>query len=121
MEELITRVAQGAGIGEDTARSAVGAVLAFLKKEGPTEQIAKVFENLSGAEALAAEQEGGGGLMGMFSGGVMGLGTKLMGMGLGMDEMKSVGREIIGYAKEKAGEDDMNAIVAAIPGLSQFV
>ena len=35
-------------------------------------------------------------------GGIMGVGTKLMAAGLGMDQMQGVTREIIAYAREKA-------------------
>jgi hypothetical protein len=54
-------------------------------------------------------------------GGIMGVGTKLMAVGLGMDQMQSVTREIIAYSREKVGEDTVGEIVGSIPGLSQFV
>ena len=54
-------------------------------------------------------------------GGIMGVGTKLMAAGLGMNEMQGVTREIIAYAREKAGEDAVGEIVGSIPGLGQFI
>jgi len=54
-------------------------------------------------------------------GGIMGVGTKLMAAGLGMDQMQAATREIIGYAREKIGEDAVGEIVGSIPGLGQFV
>jgi hypothetical protein len=54
-------------------------------------------------------------------GGIMGVGTKLMAAGLGMEQMQAVTREIIAYAREKVGEDAVGEIVGSIPGLSQFV
>ena len=51
----------------------------------------------------------------------MGVGTKLMSAGLGMGQMQNVTREIIAFAREKAGEDTVGEIVGAIPGLGQFV
>jgi hypothetical protein len=60
--------------------------------------------------------------MGMMGGGgVMALGTQLMGAGLSMDQMSGLGTELFAFGREKAGEDAMGAIVGAIPGLSQFV
>jgi hypothetical protein len=54
-------------------------------------------------------------------GGVMGAGTRLMGLGLGMSQVQAVTREVIGYARETIGEDAVGEIVGAIPGLGQFV
>jgi hypothetical protein len=38
-----------------------------------------------------------------------------------MGEVQSVARILLAYAREKAGEDNVGEVVAAIPGLSQFV
>jgi len=54
-------------------------------------------------------------------GGIMGVGTKLMAAGLGMDQMQAVTRELIAYSREKAGEDAVGEIVGSIPGLGQFI
>ena len=126
IDELITRVTAAAGIDETLARKAVGMMLAFLKKEGPAAEVGQLFAAVPGAEALAAEQSGGGGLMGsvmgmMPGGGVMALGSQLMGAGLGMGQIQSVSKTVFAYGKEKAGEDTMGGIVGAIPGLAQFV
>ena len=51
----------------------------------------------------------------------MGAGTKMMAAGLSMGQVQGVTREIIAYAREKAGEDAVGEIVGAIPGLGQFV
>ena len=64
----------------------------------------------------AASGAGGFGM-----GGIMGVGTKLMAIGLGMDQMQSVTREIIAFARERLGEDTVSEIVGSIPGLAQFV
>jgi hypothetical protein len=50
----------------------------------------------------------------------MGVGSRLMSAGLGLNEIQGITREIIAYAREKAGDEQVNAIVDAIPGLSQF-
>jgi hypothetical protein len=128
MEELIQRVSAVAGIDSTLAARATGIILAFLEKEGPSEQVAKIKAKLPGAQTLidqtASENDGDatiiGGLMGM-GGGLMGLAGKLTDAGLGMSQMQLVGKEIFAYAREKAGEDTVGEVVGAIPGLSQFV
>ena len=128
MEELIERVAQAAGIEAGTARQAVAQILAFLQKEGPADAVNEVMAKLPGASELAAtaSEGSGGGLMGalggmMGGGGLMALAGKLGSLGLGMGEMQTVGREVLGYARETAGEDKVGEIAAAIPGLSQML
>jgi hypothetical protein len=53
-------------------------------------------------------------------GGIMGVGSQLMGLGLGMTEVQAIGRTLLAYAREKAGEDAVGEMVGSIPGLSQF-
>jgi hypothetical protein len=127
MEELIQRVSAAAGIDSTLAAKVTGIILAFLEKEGPSEQVAAIKANLPGAQTLIDQtaSEGGdgsiiGGLMGM-GGGLMGLAGKLTDAGLGMSQMQLVGKEIFAYAREKAGEDTVGEVVGAIPGLGQFV
>ena len=126
MEELIDRVAQAAGIDAGTARQSVAEILAFLQKEAPADIVAEVMAKLPGAAELSAtagDSSGGllGALGGLMGGGLMGLAGKLQGLGLGMGEMQTVGREVLGYAREKAGEDAVGQIAGAIPGLSQLM
>jgi hypothetical protein len=122
MQEIIERIANAAGIDPAVAQQAVGIILAFLQKEGPAEDVAQVIQSIPGAAELAAEHSdsGGGGLMGMFGGGLMALAGKLSGIGLGMGEMQTVGRELFQVAREKAGEDVVGQIAASVPGLGQF-
>ena len=120
MEELISRITTSVGIEADTAHSAVGLILAFLQKEGDAGAVADMMGKFPGASDLANEYASqiGGGFMG---GGVMGLGQKLMGLGLGMGDLTGVAKETIGFAKEKAGASTIDQLVGSIPGLSQFV
>jgi hypothetical protein len=129
MQDLINRVAEAAGIETEKATDAVGAILAFLAKSGPTEAMASMIQQIPGAQEMidAQGEGGGGGLMGMLGGlmgggggGIMGLGAKLMGLGLSMDQMKAAGSELFKYGSEVAGEDTMGQIMSHIPGLSQF-
>ncbi|MDB5569413.1 MAG: hypothetical protein JWN93_596 [Hyphomicrobiales bacterium] len=129
MDELIARITGALGLDASVAQQAVTTVLGFLNKEAPT-QTADLLAMIPGAqEAIAAlPAAGGGGLMGAFgglmgggSGGVMALAGQLQGLGLGMGDIQGLGKELFDYGKEVAGEDVMGQIVAAVPGLSQFV
>ena len=123
MQDLIARVATASGLEPDIAEQAIGKILAFLQKEGPAEDVARVLAAIPGAADLAEAHGGGGGggLMGMLGGGLMGLAGQLSGLGLGMGDMQTVGHEIFAIAREQAGEDAVGEIAAAIPGLSQFI
>lgn len=125
IDELIARITTNVGLDADLARKAVGMMLAFLKKEGPSAEVEALFNALPGAAELAADNGAkggiGGAVMGMMGGGVMALGSQLMGAGLGMGQIQQVSKEVFAFCREKAGEDAMGAIVGAIPGLGQFV
>ena len=123
MDELIGRLVADIGIDRATAEKAVGIILDFLAKEGPADKVQPLLAKLPGAEALMrkAASEGGGGFMGGMMGGVMGAGMRMMSAGLSMGQVQSVTRAVIAYTREKAGEDAVGEIVAAIPGLAQFV
>jgi hypothetical protein len=112
MDELIARITAATGIDADVAEKAVGLMLGFLKKEGPDGDADELVASVPEAQAHIVEPSGSG---------VMGLGAELMGMGLGMGEISGVAKETIAFAREKAGADKVDAVVAAIPGLSQFV
>jgi hypothetical protein len=127
MEEVVARVVAATGLDPETALKAIGIILAFLQKEGPPAEVGQLLAAMPGAaEAVTQSQDGGpgataGGFMGMMGGGVMALGSKLMGAGISMGQMQPLGRELFAYGREKAGEDVVGAIVGAVPGLGQFV
>jgi hypothetical protein len=116
MEELVGRIVANVGMDAGKAEQAVGMILGFLKAEGPADDVAKLIGALPGADAAIAAADYKPGFMG----GVMGLGTKLMGMGMGMGEIGGVSKETIRFAREKAGDGPIDAVIASIPGLSQF-
>lgn len=122
MDEIIARIAGAAGIDSSIAGKAVGMILSFLKKEGPAGPVSQLMGAFPGADALmaASAPTGLGAVMGSM-GGVMGLGSQLMGAGLSMPQMQAVGKELFAVGAEKAGPEAMGQIVSAIPGLSQFV
>jgi len=122
MDELIARLVDNVGVDRGVAEKAVGIILAFLIKEGPSDKVQALIDKLPGAQALMQSGQSGDNGGGMFAmGGIMGAGTKLMAAGLSMTQVQGVTKEIIAYAREKAGEDVTGEIVGAIPGLSQFV
>jgi hypothetical protein len=118
MYELIDRLVANVGIDKPTAEKAVGIILNFLKKEGPPDRVQSLIDHLPGIAALMESQTGSGGMFEM--GGVMGAGMKLMGAGLSMEQIQAVTKEIIAYTREKAGDEVIGEIVAAIPSLGQF-
>jgi hypothetical protein len=121
MDELVQRIVANVGVDRAVAEKSVGIILAFLLSEGPADKVQALIDRLPGAEAAAKAAANGSGGLGNLMGGIMGVGTKLMSAGLGMGQMQGVTREIIGYAREKVGEDAVGEIVGAIPGLGQFV
>jgi hypothetical protein len=121
MDELVGRIVANVGIERPVAERAVGIILDFLATEGPADKVPAMLARLPGAtEAIAAARSTSAGVFGGM-GGIMGVGSRLMSAGLGMGEIQGVTRELIAFAREKAGDGDVNAIVEAIPGLSQFV
>lgn len=131
MEELINRIAGAAGIDADLAKKAIAIILEFLNKDGPESQMQQVLAALPGASELIAERAasggGGGGILGAL-GGMMGGGGgamaalgELTSSGLSMGEVQTVTKELVSYAKEKAGDDVVNDVISNIPGLSQII
>lgn len=118
MDELLDRLVANVGVDRGVAEKAVGIILAFLLSEGPSDKVRALIDQMPAAETAMQSASGAGGT-GM--GGIMGVGTKLMAAGLGMGQMQGVTREVIGYAREKLGEDAVGEIVGSIPGLGQFI
>jgi threonine dehydrogenase-like Zn-dependent dehydrogenase len=130
MTEIVTQIAEKVGIEPALAEKALGMMLGFLQREADDGAVAKMIEAIPGGTELVAkfngEGSGGGGLLGglmsaLGGGGVMGLGQQLMAQGLGMGEITALARETIAIAKEHAGEEVVDQVVASVPGLSQFV
>lgn len=120
MDELIDRLAAKAGIDRAVAEKTIGAILGFLRKEGPADQVQALIDAIPGAEGAIATAGRGGGLAGMLGGGIMALGARLMGFGLGMSEIQNVSRELFRFGRDKIGADGMGVIISKTPGLSQF-
>jgi hypothetical protein len=117
MEELINRVIAHVGLDAATARRSIGMMLGFLQTDGPQDKVAALIASMPGAAEAVAEANFKPGFMP----GVMGLGSQLMQSGLGMSEITGVAKETIRYGREKVGAAEIDELVAAIPGLGQFI
>jgi hypothetical protein len=120
MDELIGRLAAKAGIDNIAAEKTIGIVLGFLRSEGPSDKVQALIDRIPGAEAAIAASGNNGGLGRLMGGGLMALGTRLMGLGLGISEIQNVARELFRFGRDKIGADQMGEIIAGTPGLSQF-
>jgi hypothetical protein len=110
------------GVDRSVAQKAVGIILDFRLKEGPSDKVQTLVDRLPGAD-LAVQAARATDPGGIFSGtgGVIGVGSRLMGTGLGMQQIRSVTGELIAHTREKASNEAVEEIVGAIPGLSQFI
>jgi hypothetical protein len=129
MQELIARIVTKTGLDPKRAEKALGIMLSLVKSQGNQQKVGELFAKLPGAEELARTHGGdgarGGGLLGMLGGGLMGgplaAITKLQAAGLNMEQIKQLGSETLGYAKEVAGEDLVKQVASSIPGLGSYV
>jgi hypothetical protein len=123
MDELIDRIVAPLGVDRSVAEKAVGIILDFLIKEGPSDRVQTLVDRLPGANAAVPAVRPGGDPGGIFSTmvGIMGVGSRLMGTGLGMQQIRSVTGELIAYTREKASNEVVHEIVGAIPGLAHFI
>src|ERR1700741_4178864 len=103
MDELIGRLAVKAGVDNAVAEKTVGIVLGFLRNEGPSDKVQALIDTIRGAAAAIAAWSKGGGLGRLMGCGLMALGTKLMGRGLGMGEIQNVARELFKFGRDKIG------------------
>jgi len=129
MQELIARIVTKTGLDPQRAEKALGIMLSLVKSQGNQQKVGELFAKLPGAEELArkygSDGARGGGLLGMLGGGLMGgplaAITKLQAAGLNMEQIKHLGSETLGYAKEIAGEDLVKQVAGSIPGLGSYV
>lgn len=122
MDELIDRIVTNVGVERPVAEKSVGIILDYLIKEGPSDKVQTLLGGLDNADVALQAARSTQDLGGMFSelGGIMGVGTRLMALNLGMNQIRSITQELMTYSREKAGEEAVNDIVASIPALRQF-
>ncbi|WP_249780711.1 DUF2267 domain-containing protein [Bradyrhizobium sp. dw_78] len=120
MNELIGQLAAKAGIDHAIAEKTIGIILGFLRSEGPSDTVQALIDNIPGAEAAIAASNNLGVLGRLMGGGLTAVGTRLMGLGLGIGEIQNIARELFSFGRDKIGADEMGKIIAGTPGLSQF-
>jgi hypothetical protein len=120
MDELIGRLAIKAGIDGAVAEKTIGIILGFLRSEGPSDKVQMLIDRISGAEAAIAASNQNAGFARLMGGGLMATGTRLMGLGLGMEQIQSIARELFRFGRDTIGAETMGEIIAGTPGLSQF-
>jgi hypothetical protein len=106
----------------DVAEKAFGQVMAFLNKEGPTEPVAGLFAAMPEAQAAAvsAPKVTPTGMMAKMARSVsrgnifVELGLKLNTIGLGLKAIRPFGEELLNIGRERAGEQVMGPLVAAM-------
>jgi hypothetical protein len=124
MHELIRQVSGDAGVTPETAEQAVKIVLRFLDRDGPSDKVRDLAAQLGLSDLLdGGESRRGllGGISGMMGGGAMAAFAELSSAGLDMSEIQTLTSSFVGYAREKAGPEIVDEIVASIPGLEQFI
>jgi len=140
MDELISRLVENVGLDAATAERVVGIILNMFQSNASGDSLSELMAAFPGAEGLmsqvsdggagASESAGGGlgglisgalGAMGGDSGGLMETVGKLQAEGLSMDQAKSAGSEILGFAREKAGDDAVNNVLESIPALKNLL
>ncbi len=124
MDELIARLRDKVGISEAAARRSVEVVIAFLASEAPAGTMNELAAGISGLEeviahlpaetALPASTRHFGGMARL-----MEAANRMMESGLTMSQVQQATHEVVCFARDKAGEDVVNRIVTAIPGLRQ--
>ncbi len=120
MNELVDGLAAKAGIDDAVAEKTIGIMLDYLRSEGPPETVQVLIDGIPGAEAAIAAARDGRGLSRLMGGGLMAVGTRLMGLGLTIADIQKIARELFAFGRDKIGADRMRAIIAGTPGLSQF-
>jgi hypothetical protein len=120
MDELIGRLVLKAGIDNAMAERTIGIILGFLRNEGPSTRVQLLIDRIPGAEAAIAASSNSGTFGSLMGGGLMSLGTRLMGLGLDIGAIQTVARELLSFGRDKIGADQMEEVIAGTPAASQF-
>jgi hypothetical protein len=137
MDEILKTLCEHTGIDIETAKKALGAIIAFLKEhlpEGLSGQLMKSLPDAHGLasdyEATAPAAEAQGGLMGAltglatkFLGENAGEATKLLGMlqhsGLDLKQIEAFLPKVIELIKAHIPAELYDKIIAMIPGAAE--
>ncbi len=118
MNDLVEEVAEKMGLEVGIAEKAIGYMLAFLDREADGDAVEQMMAAIPDASDLVvAHNENGGSMFG----GIMGLGQQLMHAGLGVSEINTLARQTMQVARQHAGDEVVDRVIASVPGLNQFV
>ena len=113
MDEIVDRVVSETGAERAAVAKGLAIIVNFLAREAPPEKVGAMIDKLPGARDLIGKGGTSRGLFGVFN--------ELAGAGLGMGEVQTLARTFLAEARARLGADEVNAVVASIPGLGQFV
>lgn len=116
MQDLYSRIAGTAELSQDSARDAVGHILAFMKAESDDPAVDRMIAETPGATQALTAVDGSDA-----SGGIMALGAKLMSLGMDLQQIRAVAEELVAFSKAHAGDDTVEQAIASVPALTQFV
>lgn len=124
MRDLIARLQTRLGISEDAARRAIEVVVDFVSQEAPPGAMDELDAAIPGLKALAATLPDAGAPPASAShfGGMARLmvaADRMMAAGMTMPQAQQATREIIAYARERAGAPLVDRVVESVPGLRQ--
>jgi len=114
MDELVARVADATGLDPATARKAVTIIIQFLANNADSGKVASLAAALPGSQPIiAGAADGPSDIMGAFG--------ALTAAGLDMGQVQAAATAFGEVARERVGPETFDAMVASVPGLSQFV
>jgi hypothetical protein len=128
MADMLSELAERAGVSAEMAKKGLGALLAFLKGHLPAADFSKVAGAVPGADAMmsaaeAGEGESSGGLLGaaaaavgkLFGGGAADLVAKLSGAGFSAEQAKSFLPAALEFLRGKLPANVAEKLAALIP------
>ena len=126
MDDLVAYLRARLDLDEATARAVVVIVIQFLGKEAPSDALAPLFSVHPWAEALTAEapEADATELSERHFGGMarlMHVADRMMAHGLTMPQVQLAVHEVVAYARTTVGDEPVNRLVRAVPGLRQVV
>ncbi|KAA0972718.1 DUF2267 domain-containing protein [Aureimonas fodinaquatilis] len=116
MDEYFTRIGATADVPAEMARKAIGYILAYMQAESQDGSIAAMIAATPAAAEALGDADGYDG-----EGGIMALGSRLMGLGLDMGQIRDMAEEFISAARASAGDEVVDRAIASVPALAQFI
>jgi hypothetical protein len=128
MADLISELASKSGVSVEQAKKGLGAVLALFKQKLPANVFSQIQAAVPGAdgmmaEAEAAEEPSGGGLLGsvkemaskLFGGSGAALAAKCSHLGFSADQLQKFIPNVLEFLKGKLPADVMKKVSGLIP------